>query len=214
MKIDILTIFPKMFESYFDEGMIRKAREQKLLEINIYDIRTFTKDKWGKVDDTPFGGGAGMLMTPQPIYDAIQHLKKNNQGPVIYMSPKGKNLTHSKSRNLSKYPEIILLCGRYEGIDQRVIDLCVDQEISIGKYVLTGGELAAMVVIDAVARFIPGVLGDDQSHVEETYSPALNGKKEYPHYTKPRIFQGLEVPEVLLSGNHAKINQWRKNKLT
>lgn len=214
MKIDILTIFPKMFESYFEEGMIRKAREQKLLEINIYDIRTFSKDKWSKVDDTPFGGGAGMLMTPQPIYDAIQHLKKNNQGPVIYMSPKGKILTHARSRSLSKYQEIILLCGRYEGIDQRVIDLCVDQEISIGKYVLTGGELAAMVVIDAIARFVPGVLGDEQSHIEETYSPALKGKKEYPHYTKPRVFQGLEVPEVLLSGNHAKINQWRKNKLT
>lgn len=203
-----------MFESYFEEGMIRKAREQKLLEINIYDIRTFSKDKWSKVDDTPFGGGAGMLMTPQPIYDAIQHLKKNNQGPVIYMSPKGKILTHARSRSLSKYQEIILLCGRYEGIDQRVIDLCVDQEISIGKYVLTGGELAAMVVIDAIARFVPGVLGDEQSHIEETYSPALKGKKEYPHYTKPRVFQGLEVPEVLLSGNHAKINQWRKNKLT
>lgn len=214
MKIDILTIFPKMFDSYFEEGMIRKAREQKLLNIQIHDIRTFSKDKWGKVDDTPFGGGAGMLMTPQPIYDAVQHLKKNNQGPVIYMSPKGKILTHTRSRGLSKYPEIILICGRYEGIDQRVIDLCVDQEISIGKYVLTGGELAAMVVIDAVARFIPEVLGDENSHVEETFSPTLAGKKEYPHYTKPRIFQGLEVPEVLLSGNHAKINQWRKNKLT
>ncbi|MGL5830545.1 MAG: tRNA (guanosine(37)-N1)-methyltransferase TrmD [Candidatus Altimarinota bacterium] len=214
MKIDILTIFPKMFDSYFEEGMIRKAREQNLLNIQIHDIRTFSKDKWGKVDDTPFGGGAGMLMTPQPIYDAVQHLKKNNQGPVIYMSPKGKTLTHAKSRSLSKYQEIIIICGRYEGIDQRIIDLCVDQEISIGKYVLTGGELAAMVVIDAVARFVPGVLGDENSHVEETFSPTLNGKKEYPHYTKPRVFQGLEVPEVLLSGNHAKINQWRKNKLT
>jgi tRNA (guanine37-N1)-methyltransferase len=214
MKIDILTIFPKMFDSYFEEGMIRKAREKKLLDIQIHDIRNFTKDKWGKVDDTPFGGGAGMLMTAQPIYDAVQHLKKNNHGPVIYMSPKGKILTHTRSRSLSKYSEMILICGRYEGIDQRVIDLCVDQEISIGKYVLTGGELAAMVVIDAVARFVPGVLGDENSHIEETFSSALAGKKEYPHYTKPRIFQGLEVPEVLLSGNHAKINQWRKNKLT
>lgn len=214
MKIDILTIFPKMFDSYFEEGMIRKAREQNLLDIQIHDIRTYAKDKWGKVDDTPFGGGAGMLMTPQPIYDAIQHLKKTNKGPVIYMSPKGKTLTHTRSRNLSKYQEMILLCGRYEGVDQRAIDLCVDQEISIGKYVLTGGELAAMVIIDSVARFIPGVLGDENSHLEETFSPALAGKKEYPHYTKPRVFQGLEVPEVLLSGNHAKINQWRKNKLT
>lgn len=231
MRFDIITIFPTIFDSYFHEGMIRKGTEQKLLEINIHNLRDYTKDKWGKVDDIPYGGGAGMVMTPQPLIDAVRELRKVNSGPVIYLSPKGETLTHTKAKRWASQwakpqPSLklaastkasagaILICGRYEGIDQRVIDLCVDQEVSIGKYVLTGGELGAMVLIDAVSRFIPGILGDENSHMEDTFSRKLKGKKEYPHYTKPRDFEGHQVPEVLLSGNHAKINQWRHNNLT
>ena len=215
IRFDIITIFPKIFDSYFYEGMIRKGLEQKIFEIHVHNLRDFTKDKWKKVDDIPYGGGAGMVMTPQPLYDAVMHLKKLNPGPVIYLSPKGDILTHTKAKRLAKnLSGFILICGRYEGIDQRVIDLCVDQEISIGKYVLTGGELAAMVLIDSVSRFIPNLLGDENSHQEDTFSRKLSGKKEYPHYTKPRIFQNFEVPEVLLSGHHKKISQWRKDRLT
>lgn len=220
IRFDIITIFPDIFNSYFQEGMIRKGLEQKILEIQVHNLRDFTKDKWGKVDDIPYGGGAGMVMTPQPLYDAVKHLKKLNAGPVVYLSPKGETLTHTRAKRLSgelirlngtkrKPTGLILICGRYEGIDQRVIDLCVDREISIGKYVLTGGELAAMVLIDAVSRFFPNLLGDENSHQEETFSRKLKGKKEYPHFTKPRAFMGMEVPEILLSGHHAKIDQWR-----
>ena len=214
MRFDIITIFPNIFDSYFQEGMIRKGLEQKLLEIHVHNLRDFSDNKWRKVDEIPFGGGAGMVMMPQPLFKAVQELKKVNPGPVIYLSPKGTTLTHTRARKLSKNTGAILICGRYEGIDQRIIDLCVDQEISIGKYVLTGGELPAMVLIDTVCRFVPGVLGDENSHLEDTFSRKLKGKKEYPHYTKPRIFEGLEVPEVLLNGNHAKIDQWRKDHLT
>jgi tRNA (guanine37-N1)-methyltransferase len=213
MRIDILTIFPNIFDSYFNESMIKLAQQKKLLKLVVHDIRKYSKDRHHKVDDSPYGGGAGMLMTPQPIYDAIRAVKKLNHGPVIYLSPKGKTFTHSKAVSLAKTKSLILLCGRYEGIDQRAIDLCVDQEISIGKYVLTGGELPAMVLIDAIARFIPGVLGDFDSAHEDSFSKKLSGKKEYPHYTKPRIFKDLKVPEILLSGNHAEIAKWRKNNL-
>lgn len=217
IRFDIITIFPDIFQSYFHEGMIRKGTEQKLIEIHSHNLRDYTNDKWGKVDDIPYGGGAGMVMTPQPLVDCVKALKKLNQGPVIYLSPKGQILTHTRAKKISSKltndSGLILICGRYEGIDQRVIDLVVDEEVSIGKYVLTGGELAAMVLIDTVARFIPGLLGDQNSHLEDSFSRKLKGKKEYPHYTKPRNFEGLEVPEVLLSGNHAKINQWRHNNL-
>lgn len=224
IRFDIITIFPQIFDSYFREGMIRKGLEQKIIAINAYNLRDFTTDKWKKVDDIPYGGGAGMVMTPQPLYDAVQALKKVNSGPVIYLSPKGDMLTHTKIKKMAseltkikpkkgKHSGLILICGRYEGIDQRVIDLCVDKEISIGKYVLTGGELPAMVLIDALIRFLPGLLGDENSHQEDTFSRKLGGKKEYPHYTKPRIFKSAAVPDVLLSGNHAKIAEWRKNHL-
>lgn len=219
IRFDIISIFPTIFEAYFQEGMIRKGKEQKLIEIHVHNLRDFSKDKWKKVDDIPYGGGAGMVMTPQPLYDAIKTIKKTNKGPVIYLSPKGDLLTHTKAKKIAetllteqkskKQTGLILICGRYEGIDQRIIDLCVDKEISIGKYVLTGGELAAMIVIDAVSRFIPGVLGDEHSSEEETFSRKLHGKKEYPHYTKPRVFKKAKVPDVLLSGHHAKIEKWR-----
>ncbi len=218
IRFDIITIFPEIFKSYFREGMIRKGLEHQIIEINVHNLRDFTKDKWGKVDDIPYGGGAGMVMTPQPLFDAIQAIRKENPGPVIYLSAKGDILTHTKAKRIAKSLQsksgLILICGRYEGIDQRVIDLCVDQELSIGKYILTGGELPAMVLIDVIIRFLPNLLGDQNSHIEETFSRKLKGKKEYPHYTKPRTFEGLTVPEVLLSGHHKKISQWREEHLT
>ncbi len=225
MRFDILTIFPGMFDSYCNESMVKRARAKKIIDIHIHDIRKFSKDRNSKVDAIPYGGGPGMVMTPQPLYDAIMHAKKLNKGPVIYLSPRGKLLTHKKAQKLAKNsrpgkklskqkPGLILVCGRHEGIDQRVIDLCVDEELSIGKYVLTGGELAALVVLDAVSRFVPDFVGKHESTVEESYSEALDGKKEYPHYTRPPVFMDLEVPEVLQSGHHANIKEWRKGKLT
>ena len=221
MRFDILTIFPQIFSSYFQESIIKRALENKKIEIFIHDIRQFSKDKHKKVDAPPYGGGPGMVMMPQPLYDCIEHVKKANKGPVLYMSPRGKVLTQKRVLKLAtigqtqKIPKggLIIVCGRYEGIDQRIIDILIDEEVSIGKYVLTGGELAAMVIIDTVSRHIPGVWVDDQSHLEESFSPALKGKKEYPHYTRPEIFHGHPVPEILLSGHHAKIKKWREENL-
>jgi len=214
MRIDICTIFPGIFKSYFGESILKRAQDAGLLEIHFHDIRKFSKDKHKKVDDTPYGGGAGMLMTPQPLYDCIKHAKSLNDGPVIFMTPQGSKLTHTRVKRFARTNDsLILVCGRYEGIDQRIRDILVDHEVSIGDYVLTGGELPAMVMVDAIVRFIPGVLGDDDSAEEDSFSRRLGGKKEYPHYTKPANFKGHEVPEVLRSGNHAKIKKWRKNHL-
>jgi len=227
MRFDILTIFPQIFDSYFNESIVKRARKERIIDIYIHDIRKFSLDKHKKVDDRPYGGGAGMLMTPQPIYDTIFHVKKFNNGPVIYMSPDGKIFTQRLAEKLAKRMTkdskkdspgkpragIILLCGRYEGIDHRIRDNFIDQEISIGKYVLTGGELPAMVVLDTLARLIPGVLGDEESNKEESFSSKLFGKKEYPQYTRPANFMGHEVPEVLQSGHHKKIEEWKINRL-
>lgn len=216
MRFDILTIFPDIFSSYLGESIIKRAIQEKKVDIHIHDIRKYSKDKHQKVDDIPYGGGPGMVMTPQPLYDCIQAVKKKNKGPVLYMSPRGKILTQQKATQMLKTSQkkgVILLCGRYEGIDQRIIDMCVDEEISIGKYVLTGGELPAMVVVDVLTRLIPGVLGDDESSREESFSKALKGKKEYPHYTRPEEFLGHKVPDVLISGHHAKIKEWRHDNL-
>lgn len=225
MRFDILTIFPNIFDSYLQESIIKRAIQSEKIEIHIHDIRTYSKERHHKVDAPPFGGGPGMVMMAQPIYDCIQEVKKLNKGPVMYMSPRGKVFTQSGAEKLynkiskpgrrgsSGKNGIILLCGRYEGVDQRVIDLAVDEEISIGKYVLTGGELPAMVIIDVLSRFVPGVLGDEASTEEESFSKALKGKKEYPHYTQPRVFKGKSVPEVLTSGHHGKIKQWRNDNL-
>lgn len=215
MRFDLLTIFPEIFNSYLKESIIKRAIEDGKLKIVVHDIRKFSKDRHHKVDAPPYGGGPGMVMTPQPVYDCVKHIKKINKGPVIYMSPAGKVLTRPLTEKIHKQygkKGLILLCGRYEGIDQRVLDLLVDEEISIGKYVLTGGELPAMVLLDAVARLVPGVLGDDESAKEESFSRALKGKKEYPHYTRPEVFKGLKVPEILLSGHHANIRKWRQSK--
>ncbi len=214
MKFDILSIFPDIFSSYFNESILKRAQEKNLIEINTHDIRKFTKNKHKKVDDIPYGGGAGMVMTPQPLHDAIMSIKKDNNGPVIFFTPQGKTLTQSRIEKFStKYSEYILLCGRYEGIDQRIRESLIDYEVSIGNYVLTGGELPAMIFIDSLSRLIPEVLGKEESHLEDSFSKSFNRKKEYPHYTRPPEFNGMKVPEVLLSGNHKKIENWRKKNL-
>ena len=206
MKFDVLTLFPEMFSS-LEQSIIGRAVENEQISINLVNIRDFSTDKHKKVDDTPYGGGAGMVMMPDVVYRAYESLN-NKTAKVIYMSPKGKTLNQEKVEELSKESHLIILCGHYEGIDQRVLDKIVDEEISIGDYVLTGGEIPAMVLIDSVSRYVKGVLKED-SIKEESFS---NGLLEYPQYTRPEIFQGERVPEVLLSGNHQEIDKWRKEK--
>ena len=206
MKFDVLTLFPEMFEQ-LNSSIIGRAKEKNLIEINLINIRDFSRDKHKKVDDTPYGGGAGMVMMPDVVYDAYKSVEDKN-AKVIYMSPQGKKLTQKKVEELAKQEHLIILCGHYEGIDQRVIDKIVDEEISIGDYVLTGGELPAMVLIDAVSRYNSGVIAEE-SREEESFA---NGLLEYPQYTRPEVFEGERVPEVLLSGHHANIEKWRKEK--
>ncbi len=206
MKFDVLTLFPEMFEP-LNSSIIGRAKEKDLIEINLINIRDFSKDKHKKVDDTPYGGGAGMVMMPDVVYDAYKSIKDEN-AKVIYMSPQGKKLTQKKVEELAKNKHLIILCGHYEGIDQRVIDKIVDEEISIGDYVLTGGELPAMVLIDSVSRYSEGVITKESTN-EESFT---NGLLEYPQYTRPEVFEGERVPEVLLSGHHANIEKWRKEK--
>lgn len=206
MKFDVLTLFPDMFSS-LGESIIGRARENKLIEINLINIRDFSKDKHKKVDDTPYGGGAGMVIRPDVVYDAYNSIE-NKDAKVIYMSPKGKVLNQEKVKQLSNQKHLIIICGHYEGIDQRVLDEIVDEEISIGDYVLTGGELPAMVLIDSVSRYVKGVL-NDESTSEESFS---NNLLEYPQYTRPEEFRGKKVPEVLISGHHENIKKWREEK--
>ncbi len=206
MKFDVLTLFPEMFEP-LNTSIIGRAVKEKLIEINLTNIRDFSKDKHKKVDDTPYGGGSGMVMKPDVVYEAYKSVKDDN-AKVIYMSPQGKVLNQNKVIELSKEKHLIILCGHYEGIDQRVIDKIVDEEISIGNYVLTGGELPAMVLIDSVSRYIDGVLNEG-STIEESFS---QGILEYPQYTRPEIFEEINVPEILQSGHHENINKWRKKQ--
>ena len=206
MKFDVLTLFPEMFKS-LDESIIGRAVEKGLIEINLINIRDFSKNKHKKVDDTPYGGGAGMVLMPDVVYDAYSSVKDEN-AKVIYLSPQGKVLNQNKVKELSKENHLILLCGHYEGIDQGVLDEIVDEEISIGDYVLTGGELPAMVLIDSVSRYVEGVLSEDSTK-EESFS---NNLLEYPQYTRPEEFRGKRVPEVLLSGHHENIKKWREQK--
>ena len=208
MRIEVLTLFPEMFNS-LNVGILKKAQDNGLFSVNVTNIRDYSLDKHHKVDDTPFGGGAGMVMAPQPLHDAICSIDKDHICKRIYLSPKGKTLSQSKVEELSKEKNLMFVCGNYEGIDQRVIDLDIDEELSIGDYVLTGGELPAMVTINAVVRYIDGVLGNSASVNEESFS---NGLLEYPQYTHPQEFEGLKVPEVLLSGNHQNIAKWRYEK--
>ena len=206
MKFNVLTLFPEMFSS-LDESIIGRSKEKGLIDINLINIRDFSKNKHKKVDDTPYGGGAGMVMEPTVVYDAFKSIK-DEKTKVIYLSPQGKTLNQQKVQDLAKEESITLLCGHYEGIDQRVIDTIVDEEISIGDYVLTGGELPAMVLIDSVSRYIEGVL-KEESIKEESFT---NGLLEYPQYTRPEMFLDKRVPEILLSGNHQKIDEWRRNQ--
>lgn len=206
MKIDILTLFPDAFTP-LKTSILGRAQESGALEINLVNIRDFSKDRHKKCDDTPFGGGAGMLMTVQPIYDAIMSVKKRNS-TIVYASPSGTPLTPLLAKKLANQKHLVFICGHYEGIDQRVLDLCHAQEISIGDYVVTGGELPTMVIIDCLSRFVPGVISAE-SLEEESFS---SGLLEYPQYTRPQKFKGLEVPQVLLSGNHAEIKKWREEK--
>ncbi|GAA0861262.1 tRNA (guanosine(37)-N1)-methyltransferase TrmD [Paraclostridium tenue] len=212
MRFHIMTLFPEIFNSYMSESIMKRAVEKGIIEVNIYNIRDFSTNKHKKVDDYPFGGGAGMVMTPQPIYDTYKHIvdKFNIKEPrVIYLTPKGKVHSQNIASEMSTFKDVILLCGHYEGIDQRIIDSIVTDEISIGDYVLTGGELPALILIDSISRLIPGVLNQNESFEEESFKDNL---LEYPHYTRPREFMGIEVPEVLLSGNHKKIDEWRHEK--
>lgn len=208
MKFDVLTIFPQYF-SVLNESLLGKAIEDGKFDVQVTNIRDYTKDKHLKTDDTPYGGGAGMVMTPDPIVSAIEAVDPHHEAWRVYMSPRGTVLNQQKVESLAKEERILILCGDYEGVDQRAIDICIDEELSIGDYVLTGGELPALVTINTVARYIDGVLGSDESTKEESFS---NGLLEYPQYTRPEVYRGYSVPEVLLGGNHKDIEKWRLEK--
>jgi len=235
MKFDIVTIFPKIFDSYFSESIIGRAQKNKLIEIKTHDLRQWTTDRHKTVDDSPYGGGPGMVMKVEPIYKAVQFLsskfkvqssklKSSRQARtikkrVILFSAKGKQFTQADARRLAKYDQLILICGRYEGVDERVAEHIADEELSVGNFVLTGGEIPAMIVVDTVSRLIPGVLGKKESLREESFSKIQNSKfkiqnyyLEYPQYTRPEKFRGWKVPKVLLSGNHQEIKKWRGKK--
>jgi tRNA (guanine37-N1)-methyltransferase len=225
MKIDVITLFPKMFESPFAESIIKRAEKNKIIELEYHNLRNWALDSYGTVDDKPFGGDVGMLIRPEPVYEAIKHVKSKGfpkNSKIILLSASGEKFNQAKAEELSKLDNLVLIAGHYEGFDQRIADYMVDEELSIGDYVLTGGEIPAMVIIDAVSRLIPGVLGkDDSSKIESHSEIEIDGKKkrvlEYPQYTRPREFMGHKVPEVLVSGDPKKIKAWQmeqvKNKL-
>jgi len=229
MRIDVLTLFPGMFEGALTESILERARKRKLLELHLHDLRKWGLGKYKQVDDRPYGGGAGMVFRADVAVNAIEAVcergvkgvrgvkggkgGKGGKPYCMYLSPAGKRLTQATVEQLAKKKWLLLLCGHYEGVDQRVIDGWIDEEISIGDYVLTGGELPAMVLIDAVARQIPGVLGKEESAKEESFSKTLKRKREYPHYTRPEKFRGKRTPNVLLSGNHKEIERWRRTHL-
>ncbi|MBI2636194.1 tRNA (guanosine(37)-N1)-methyltransferase TrmD [Candidatus Peregrinibacteria bacterium] len=229
MRIDVLTLFPAMFKGPLTESILARAIDRKLLNVKLHDLRKWGLGKYKQVDDSPYGGGAGMVMRADVLVKALEevggspatkwrirrrgHESDRGKPYRIYFSPSGKKLTQSRVERLARKDHLILLCGRYEGVDQRVIDGWMDDEISIGDYVLTGGELPAMVLIDVVARQIPGVLGKGESASEDSFSKSFKRKKEYPHYTRPEEFRGMRAPDVLLGGHHKKIEEWRKKQL-
>lgn len=219
MVFDILTIFPGLIKGYLSDSILKRELRKKTIKVRVHNIRDFAKDKHRSVDDRPYGGGPGMVMMPQPLYDCIRAVKKlkppysKQTKPVIYLTPTGKKFDYHMAKKLSKKKGLVLLCGRYEGIDERIRKLCVDEEISIGDYVLSGGELPALVLIEAITRLLPGALGDERSAHEDSFTEALGGKKEYPHYTRPRIFKSLKIPSILLTGRHKEIEKWRREHL-
>jgi len=208
MKVDVLTLFPEMFSGPLDVSIVRRARASGLLEFQVHNLRDFTHDRYQTVDDRPFGGGPGMVLKPEPIFEAVEKLA-NDQTRVILTSPAGRPFQQDTAQELAKCEHLLFICGSYEGVDERVREALVDDEISIGDFVLTNGGLAAIIIIDAVTRLLPGALGDDQSAEQESFS---NGLLEYPHYTRPAEFRGMKVPEVLLSGHHAEIEKWREQQ--
>ena len=207
LRIDVVSIFPQVFGPVFEQGVVGRAIRSGLVSLHAHDLRDHTHDRHRQVDDAPFGGGAGMLIKPEPVFEAVEALRGANRGPVILFEPWGEPFTQSIARELSAEPGLILVCGRYEGVDDRVRQSLADREISIGDYVLTGGEIPAMVVIDAVSRLLPGVLGDEQSIAQDSFSGELMG---YPQFTRPAEYRAMRVPEVLLSGDHARIQEWRQ----
>lgn len=210
MRIDVLTIFPEMFSGYLREGMLSRAMKKGLVEIRLVNIRDFARGPHKTTDDRPYGGGEGMVMKAGPIFRALKSLPRSgDRSGVILLSPQGEPFDQEKAWELSTWDQVILVCGRYEGVDERIRLTCIDRELSIGDYVLTGGELAAMVVMDAVIRLVPGVLGGERSNLEDSFE---GGLLEYPQYTRPRVFQDLEVPSVLLSGNHERVRRWRREE--
>lgn len=209
MKIDVLTLFPDMFEGVLNESILKRAIDEKKVEVNLVNFRDYTNDPHNKVDDTPYGGGAGMVLTCQPIFDCVKALRKDNS-KVILMTPRGDVYKQDMAYNLSKEEHLIIICGHYEGFDERIRSIC-DLEISIGDYVLTGGEVPAMVLVDSITRLIPGVI-NEHSYLEDSFSSKDNYLLDYPTYTKPRVYEGMEVPEVLLSGDHKRIEEYRKEE--
>ncbi|MBC7856192.1 MAG: tRNA (guanosine(37)-N1)-methyltransferase TrmD [Pirellulaceae bacterium] len=213
MRFDVLTLFPEIFSGYLGQSLLKKGIDAGLLSVQLHDIRRWTTDKHQKVDDRPFGGGPGMVMKVEPVVDCVEAVQKLAEptGRLVLLSPQGKRLDQAEVKRLAEETRLVLVCGRYEGFDQRIIDVLQPEEISIGDYILNGGEAAAMVVIDAVIRLIPGVLGDEQSSQDDSFS-TQSGQLEFPQFTRPREFRGLAVPEVLLSGDHQEIARWRQEQ--
>ncbi|HEY5575941.1 MAG TPA: tRNA (guanosine(37)-N1)-methyltransferase TrmD [Clostridiaceae bacterium] len=205
VRVDILTLFPEMFD-IFNQSIIGKAKEKEIVSINTWNIRDYTKDKHRKVDDYPYGGGAGMVMAAQPVVDCIRKVKDQNRGKIIFLGPRGKTFNQEMAKELSKEEELVFLCGHYEGIDERIYKH-IDMEVSLGDFVLTGGEMACIPVVDSILRLVPGVLASSESFTEESF---YSGALEYPHYTRPSVFEGLAVPEVLMSGHHENVRKWRR----
>lgn len=219
MQFDIVTIFPEYFEGPFRYGIVRRTQESGGLSIRIVDLRDFTGDRHRTVDDRPFGGGAGMVLKPEPLFAAVEQLQAEGPKPwVILLSPGGRPFRQQDAARLAARDRVTLLCGRYEGVDERVTEGLVDEELSVGDYVLSGGEPAATLIVDAVVRLLPGALGNEESTVQESFSPEVSGEEvsggllEYPHYTRPAVFRGMAVPEVLLSGHHQQVSRWRRKK--
>ncbi len=207
MRFDVITIFPNVIEPMVNESILKRAQDKKLVKIQAHDLRDYTEDKHRKVDDRPFGGGPGMVMCCQPIFDAVKKIRGRRKAHVVMTCPRGKTLTQKRAKRLTKHKNIIIICGHYEGIDERIYDELVDESVSIGDYVLTGGEIPALVIMDAVTRLIPGVLGKEESLDSESFD---QNRLDFPQYTRPADFRGKKVPDVLLSGHHKEVEQWRK----